>query len=153
MSLLVKLVYDTSKVRCRYTRVHDRTFGFGAWGLTRVARLQGAKSSHQDLMELDELETALDGIRSQLADLHEEDLTKRRGREIRDALSEYSAALEDSVLKLRMLCRSRQEAKGERKRQIAANLPGYREHRIAYDDSIQHHKRLGERLTDLLSTF
>jgi len=151
MSLLVKLVYDTSKVRCRYSQVHDRVFGFTLSRVAHLASLQRAKAYHRDLEELEELRAALDAIRVQLLDLDERDLTKRRGREIRDALLDYSAALEESVLKLQKICHARRPSADRRPAPYEPSA--LREDKIAYDDSVQHHKRLGERLTHLLSTF
>ena len=152
MSLLVKLVYDTSKVRCRYSRVHDRIFGFPLSRVVHLASLQRTKTDLQDLEELKELKATLDTIRDQLSDLDETDLTKRRGREIRDALLDYAAALEASVINLQKICQARRQVSADR-HQSAYESSAYREDKIAYDDCIQHHKRLGERLTHLLSTF
>ena len=128
-------------------------FGFSVSRVAHIANLHTAASYRQDLAELDDLTAALDGIRSQLADLQDDQLTKRTGWEIRDALLDYTNALHQSLHQLRKICQSRQQEKEKDGKQGRYSIKGYREERIAYDDAIQHHKRLGERLTNLLSTF
>jgi hypothetical protein len=152
MSHLLKLVYEASELRRRYTGIHEEMFGFSVRRIIRFGQ-QSERECQAKMQRLDDLSEALAGMRKQIADLQECDLTKRRGHDICTALGDYTQALSDSVALLHTICqRLAREQKGVDgwRNYTATEL---RQDRITYDDAIQHHKRMGRRLQELLSTF
>lgn len=152
MSHLLKLVYDASELRRQYAGMHEEMFGFS---MRRIMRL-GQRSEPEcraRIRRLDELSQALAGMQQQLGELQECDLTKRRGHDICTALGEYTQALSASVALLNTICQrvAREQKDVDGWRNYTAT--DFRQDRITYDDAIQHHKRLGKRLQELLSTF
>jgi hypothetical protein len=153
MSALLKLVYDTSVLRQRYTDVHQELFGIS---LGRFVRLGGQPVRPDYGTQVEKLGTLtedLQDLRGQLARLEPGQLTQRAGRELRAALTEYIVALEDSVRKLRVICERSLQAQQGAAPLKEYSVGDYRRDRIAYDDAIQHHKRLATRLNQLLSSF
>ena len=152
MSRLLKLVYEASELRRQYAGIHEEMFGMS---MRRIVRL-GRKSEHDyraNMRRLGVLSQELGGVQQQLAELQECDLTKRRGHDICAALAEYTEALSASVALLNTICRrlAREQKGVDGWRNYTAT--SFRHDRITYDDAIQHHKRLGRRLQELLSTF
>lgn len=155
MALLLKLVYDVAEVRSSYTRIHQEVFGVPARNLVRRLVFRRGPDFKQCRAELASLCAELESIRQTLAGLQAADLEIRRGAEIRKALSDYAEALEESVARLGGICdalcpadsTSRSLGNDELLRaKTAAD-------RRAYDDTIQHHRHMGARLTALLSSF
>ena len=155
MALLLKLVYDVARVRSAYTRIHEEVCGLPARSLLRRFLLRRGADLQQYQADLQSLCAELESVRQTLSGLKSSELGVRRGEDIRKALSDYAEALEESVGRLGGIC-------AERCRGDTVNaLPGQdtprsakaAADRRAYDDSIQHHRHMGARLTDLLSTF
>ena len=155
MALLLKLVYDVARVRSAYTRIHEEVCGLPARSLMRRFLLRGGADLEQYQADLQSLCAELESVRQTLAGLKASDLGVRRGEDIRKALSDYAEALEESVGRLGGICV--EQCRGDtvkpspgqdtlRSGKTAAD-------RRAYDDAIQHHRHMGARLTDLLSTF
>jgi len=153
MSTLLKLVCETSVIRQRYAEIHQKLFRVSLGRLVRLRSRSARPDYGARAEELERLERDLQRLRNQLAQLTEGQLTQRSGRELRAALRDYTVALEDSIRKLRVISeRSLKEQQGIAEYQTYS-LGDYRLDRIAYDDALQHHKRLGIRLNQLLSSF
>lgn len=153
MSLLLKLVYDTNALRQRYVTAHRKIFGLSFGRVVRLSRESAAADFETQVARLSELVTELRQLRNKLGKLQESELRQRTGRELREALADYTGALEDSVGKLKRICeRNAQELRGVAEFRLYS-LGDYRFDRIAYDDAVQHHKRIGLRLNQLLSNF
>ena len=152
MSRLLKLVYETSELRRQYARIHEEMFGFSMRRIIRLGQ-QNERECLARMQRLDYLSSALAEMRQQVAELQECDLTKRRGHDICAALDEYTQALNASVSLLNTICRrlAREQKGVDGWRNYTAT--SFRQDRITYDDAIQHHKRVGKRLQELLSTF
>jgi hypothetical protein len=152
MSHLLKLVYETSELRRQYAGIHEEMFGFSMRRILRLGQ-RGEPECRARMRRLEELSRGLAGMRQQLAELQECDLTKRRGHDICTALGEYTQALGTSVALLKTICQrlAREQRGVDGWRNYTATE--FRQDRITYDDAIQHHKRLGKRLQELLSTF
>ena len=152
MSRLLKLVYEASELRRQYAGIHEEMFGFSVRRIMRLGQ-QSGNECRAKMQRLDDLSLALAEMRKQLAELQECDLTKRRGHEICTALEEYTQALNASVGLLNTICRrlAREQERADGWRNYTAT--SFRQDRISYDDAIQHHKRAGRRLQELLSTF
>jgi hypothetical protein len=152
MSRLLKLVYEASELRRQYAGIHEEMFGFSMRRIMRLGQ-HSERECHARMRRLDDLSQALAEMQQQLAELQECDLTKRRGHDICSALEEYTQALSASVALLTTICRrlAREQKSVDGWRNYTAT--SFRQDRITYDDAIQHHKRLGKRLQELLATF
>ncbi len=149
MALLLKLVYDTARVRSSYMRIHQEVFGFPARSLLKRLVQSKRDRLHRYQAELDDLCAELRAVREGINALPRPYVEIRRGEEIRRSLTNYTAALEDSAISLRGLCGDLVDADDsggdtERLAELAAK-------RRSYDDALQHQHRLGARLNELLS--
>jgi hypothetical protein len=153
MSVLLKLVYDTNLLRQRYVEIHENLFRLSLGRLVRRSGASAGPDYGAQAERLGRLIQDLQSVRDQLGQLDEGKLSHRTGRELRNTLADYTVALEDSIRKLQFIC----ERNLKQQQGVAAfkdySLGDYRLDRIAYDDAIQHHKRLGLRLNQLLSNF
>ncbi len=149
MSDLLKIVYEVAAVRSDYLRIHRRLFHVSAGRLMRnLTRRQtpGCLTNEQELEELNQrLSRAING----LSELKKEDLSIRRGSEIQNALSEYVQALTESIAALATLLEVRKRSRNASQQQPSEASQATK---IAYDDAVQYHKRLGARLNKLLMT-
>ena len=149
MSNLVKVLYDVADIRGRYLCVHDEIFRVSALKLVRVFSRDPPDPYAAQESELDLLLQRLVTARSELEALDEIDLSVRRGREIRTQLSDYVLALAESVQALRSISElMRRRAAKDR----TYDPKGLQDLKVSYDDSVQHHKRLGARLNALVSS-
>ncbi|MGB5735842.1 MAG: hypothetical protein WBM40_15510 [Thiohalocapsa sp.] len=106
----------------------------------------GCLTNEQELEELNQrLSRAING----LSELKKEDLSIRRGSEIQNALSEYVQALTESIAALATLLEVRKRSRNASQQQPSEASQATK---IAYDDAVQYHKRLGARLNKLLMT-
>lgn len=149
MSDLLKIVYDVAAVRSDYLRLHQRLFHISAGSLLDNISRRRTRGSLTDRQELDELGRRLSRALDGLTQLKEEDLSIRRGREIQIALCAYAQALSESMAALVTLLESQQPPRSGGRNQAPGQLHVTR---IAYDDAVQYHNRLGARLNALLTT-
>jgi hypothetical protein len=148
MSNLVKILYDVGAIRSRYRGAHEAICGFSARKLLRSLHRRRPEHQAAELDELHRILSMLRGAMEALEALGEHDLCIRRGREIQVALADYIAALTESTTRLEALCRQlaqEEDADPDNKGDKGHEL------KIAYDDAVQHHKRCGTRLNDLIS--
>jgi hypothetical protein len=150
MSKLLKTLYDVADIRCRYHRVHEAMFGFSARRLLRSMHPSASSGAATLAEELDRLTVRLAIARQELGDLDQADLAIRRGREIQGALISYIDALTESNARLRAICDGRH---GVDTASATAENKLRTELKIAYDDAVQYHKRLGAQLNKLISTY
>jgi len=153
MSVLLKLVYDTNLLRQRYIEIHENLFGLSFGRLVRLSRESAQPDFATYAERLGGLILDLQNVRDQLGRLEERKLSHRTGRELRDALADYTVALEDSIRKLQCICERNLKQQQGMEAFKHYSLGDYRVDRIAYDDAMQHHKRMGLRLNQLLSNF
>jgi hypothetical protein len=149
MSKLLKVLYEVAEIRCRYHRTHEAVFGFSPRRLLRTLHRSPTNERAAEERELDRILERLHGSREDLAALGPEDLSIRRGREIQASLVAYVDALAASGGKLRELCELQQ-------RTGANEDPLYHNElntlKVAYDDAVQYHRRLGRHLNELIAT-
>lgn len=149
MARILELPHETAAVRGRYLETHRRIFGFS---LPRVLAGLAPRPDYAACgAELGALVEHLARIRTQDMALPEAELTPRGREPVRTALLEYLAALSDTIAKLQLLCTHLCLGPGGAAR--PAGTSTLRRDRIAYDDSIQAHKRLGARLSQVFSTY
>ena len=149
MSDLLKLVYEVAAVRSDYLRLDRRLFHISAGRLLHNLTRRHTRGGLTDQQEIEELSQRLSRAIDGLSQLKKEDLSIRRGSEIQTALSEYAQALTESMTALAALLEV-----GKRPRNGSRHQPSGESQttKIAYDDAVQYHKRLGARLNELLTT-
>jgi len=149
MSELVKLVYDTSRIRSRYRHIHNRVMGFSLRAMRLLVRPDSAPELSGYEKELQALDEYLNTVEGALQRLDPKELTKREGNELRTGLLEYVEALGASIDRLLRICAGkRKEQEGDPEFARYSDTQ-YADDRVAYDDAIQHHRRLGARLNEL----
>jgi hypothetical protein len=149
MSRLLKMLYDVAEIRCRYHRVHEEVVGFSARRFLRSINPAASDATKARKAELDRLLLRLEAAREDLHRLGEHDLSVRRGREIRDALTHYVEALAKSSASLKELC---EYSKPETDAPDVGNRDQLTALKVAYDDAVQYQKRLGKRLNELIES-
>ena len=151
MARMFQLASETSQIFEQYVAIHDQAFGFSIRGLLGSPSRNGSMAHAERARRLEELATSIQEMRREIAALQDAELTKRSKNEVRSTLLDYTGALAESITRLRAICENlHREAEG------IDGYTGYSEERlrldkIGYDDSIQLHKRLGARLTDLFA--
>ncbi len=148
MSDLLKIVYDVAAVRGDYLRLHRRLLNISASRLFhKLARRSGTGLPGQQ--DLDALTHRLEHALDELTQLKEEDLAIRRGSEIQRTLRAYTQALSESLAALSRLLEMQQSPPHDDGSQSPAHSQAIK---VAYDDAVQYHNRLGSRLNNLLTT-
>lgn len=143
---LVTLAHRISGIHARYAKIHSLSvaFSFGR-AISRLGNKNGSEFCHHQLQlialheELQHIATTLDG-REQF------EPATTLGDEFRLVMQEYVKALSRTVECLGTicagLCRENQGDDIYDEQQSRAD-------RLAYDESIQHYRRIGERLSQL----
>ncbi len=142
MSQLIRILYEVSRLRDHYEGVHRTLCGLSPQRL--IAVLHGKPAQQQAQLEnLREIRQQLHRAQGELGGMSGEEIARvRRGREIHPALANYVAALLESTDRLEILCRLElSTGEGAAPRDQA---------KIAYDDAVQHHRRLASRLNQLI---
>lgn len=149
MSRLLKLLYDVADIRCQYQGIHDSACGFSPRNFL-MTRLRAAqrRDSPTPVSTLDALLLRLQITKEELDSLAKDDLSIRRGHEIQDALIRYVEALTSSMSELKALCELDSQCGGSFNSETD---DARRALRTSYDDAMQHHKRLGLLLNQLIS--
>jgi len=149
MSSLLKLLYDVAEIRCRFHSVHEEVVGFSARRFLRSIHRATSDARGARHAELDRLLLRLEAAREELQRLEEQDLSIRRGREIRNALVDYVEALAKSSMSLKAICEHSRldpdDTADGNHNQLAAL-------KVSYDDAVQYQKRLGKRLNELIES-
>lgn len=129
----------------QYQVIHNEIFGLSARKLVKamVGEQVVCLQKHED--ELIALQDKLLDIQVTLNSLPQSELTIRRGKDILFNLLEYITALKKSISYLQKICSTQNSPVSAK-----SNLNNYKK---AYDDAIQHHKNLGSKLNQLLSSF
>jgi hypothetical protein len=147
MSRLFTLLYEVAGVRAQYLGVHEELFGVSARKLVRAFRRTGPKDSATQHQLLERLSERLDATRNELGTLSNTQTAIRRGAEIRDALDAYVSALAETIGIMRQILAAKDHGDDPED----PNEWRLRDLRVAYDDSMQYHKRLGAALNKLIS--
>ncbi len=151
MARMFELATETSRIFEQYEAIHNQAFGFSIRGLLGNSSRNGSITHAERAQRLEELAAHIQEMRREVAELKDAELTRRSKNEVRSTLLDYAVALEESITRLRTICENlHREAEG------VDGYAGYREQglrldKIGYDDSIQLHKRLGARLTNLFA--
>ncbi|MFZ1536067.1 MAG: hypothetical protein WAT23_01570 [Chromatiaceae bacterium] len=142
MSNLIKLLHDMASLRTEYQRLHQDLLGLSVRRLLFLARpgaRQGVDARFQHLFQRQkELQAEMDQLTA-------DDLAIRRGEELFQALTNFHQAFGETLKQLELLHQAQASQ--------AAGGPGNSSHRLLapYDDALQHQRRLGARINDLLA--
>jgi len=147
MSKLVTVLYEVADLRAGFERARkDRGNRFTA-PLVRSFNFRGFRGQDRDAEDLRHLAERLAAAREMLERLNTDDLSIRRGREIRDALHDYIDALARCHNALSRL------DNGPERNTASGNIALRRTAlKIAYDDALQQQRRVGARLNRLIET-
>lgn len=149
MSKLVKIVYDVAGIHGRYRCVHNEIFHLSARKLVRFLNPDLRDLYTSQASVLDGLLQQLNQTQSELEDLAASDLSIRRGIEIQSELADYVVALVESIKILKSISELMKQRATKEKIYSAESLQSLK---VAYDDAMQHHKRLGAHLNALIAT-
>ncbi len=148
MSEIIKLTYEAADARSRYARIHEAVFKVSVKGVVAALKRRRWIDYAANERELAKIARDLEGIEKRLSRLDETEMSRvRGGGQIRLALIEYIQALASSVRMLGGICRS-ETTGGQQDRADELNVA-----KASYDDAVQYHRKLGDRLNRLLSTF
>jgi hypothetical protein len=149
MSNLVKLLYEVEALGRRYNQVHESVCGFSARSILRSLRGKGEHDRGAQIAELQRILSQLETATNELLSLEEGAFSVRRSREIHRALLDYVSALSQTTCRLEALC---QENQRDDERGLSFPRNPQNNLKIAYDDAVQNHRRLAERLNELVAT-
>lgn len=142
MSNLIKLLHDTAALRAEYQRLHQDLLSLSMRRLLFLVR-PGARQ--QVDARFQHIFQRLGELREEMGRLTPDDLAIRRGEELHQALLDFHQAFGETLGQLERL---RQAQAGQ-----ATSTPGKdRQSLLApYDDALQHQRRMGARINDLLA--
>lgn len=146
MSQLLKILYDVAGIRTDYRQLHNDLLGFSRRRLIRLLKPADAGLLSARSAALAEVGARLSRARKELVSLGEADISIRRGREIQAALDDYAQALSVCIDLLAQVDAHLQNP------QRNATVNPMLDLKAAYDDALQHQKRLGTRLTRIASS-
>ena len=153
MARIVDLALEASEVFRSYSAVHEELLGAS---IRRWAFIAGL-SKPIDFPGLEKrlmyLESKLADIRTELAGLSEQELTKRAKDDLHIELDRYALALARAMDKLRVICRRMDEAEKTDAGRAAYTTEQLNRDKVAYDYAVQEYKRHGMRLNRLLSNY
>ena len=153
MARIVNLALQTSEVLRSYSAVHGELLGASIRRWAIVAGLRKPIDFPGLEKRLMDLESKLADIRTELAGLSAQDLTKRAKDDLPVELDMYARALARAIDKLRVICRRMDEAKKTGASQAAYTTEQLNHDKVAYDYAVQEYKRHGIRLNRLLSSY
>lgn len=145
MADILKYICNVSDVNCQYQDIHNKIFNLSIRKLVIDIFSEQSVSFKKYGDGLKMLHGQLINIQTVLNELPQSELKILKGKEILLALSDYIAALSKSINYLQEICNDKNNLSGS-----DDNLDNYK---MVYDDAIQHHKHLGGRLNELLSSF
>lgn len=147
MSKLVKVVHEAAVIRGQYLRAQDEVLGFTARRILRSIRGAKTDGNAAGRDDLERIAQRLSRTGAELAQLSEEDLAIRRGRQIQASLEEFLEAMAGSVDLLQEISRlmDRNLERLEDRNRLQAL-------KIRYDDTGQHLRRIGAHLNKLISS-
>ena len=153
MARIVDLALEASEVLQSYSAVHDELLGASVRRWAFIAGLR-KPTDFQDLEKrLIDLESALGDIRTELAGLSADELTKRGKYDLHSELDMYAQALGRAIEKLRVICRRMGEAENLGADRSTYTTEQLNRDKVAYDHVVQEYRRHGIRLNRLLSSY
>lgn len=145
MADILKYTCKAREVNYRYKEIHNDIFSLSVRKLVTGLFAEQSDFYKKYIDELKSLEWQLKNIQTDLNVLPHSEIKILRGKDILLALSDYVTALSHSINYLQKICNDKSRLSGP-----DSNLVNDKKF---YDDAIQHHKNLGDRLNGLLSNF
>ncbi len=142
MSNLIKLLHETASLRAEYQRLHQDLTGLS---VRRLLFLVWSGARQQVDARFQQLFQRLGEVREEMGRLAPDDLAIRRGEELCQALKDFHQAFDETLGQLEILHRAQASQ--------ATRIPGKDSHSLLapYDDALQHQRRMGARINDLLA--
>ena len=153
MARIVDLALEASAVLRSYSAVHEELLGASIRRWAFIAGFRKPIDFPGLEKQLIDLEAKLAEIRSELAGLSAEELTKRAKEDLHIELDMYAQALARAIDKLRVICRRMGEADKTGASRAAYTTEQLNRDKVAYDYAVQEYKRHGMRLNRLLSSY
>ncbi len=148
MAQLVTLAHRVSSIHAKYAKIHDALFALSFFR-KRTKRSGEETSIHSEYeIELKQLAAKLSEISAMLSDGTPLEPRTTFSREFSAALDEYIGALSKSIIRLAEICQHRYSWE---KGGLTFDSDQSRQDRTSYDESIQHYKRLGAKLNQLVT--
>ena len=162
MSKLVKLLYDMASLRAEYQRLHQDLFGLSR---RRLLYLLRPKAGQAEVARIGQLNQRLQDLGEEMRQLKPEDLSIRRGEELREALDNFRLAFAETLSQLDRLGQARfgpppgpppapppgsspGPSSGPSAEESGAHGRGIL---AAYDDALQHQRRMGARVNEIIA--
>jgi len=145
MADILKYICNVRDVNHKYQEIHNNIFSQSVSKLVTeiFTDKRVAFKKYEDVLKM--LNVQLMDIQTALNVLPQSELNIRRGKEILLALSSYITALSISINYLQKICNEKNSFSDS-----DGNLVNYK---MLYDGSFQHHKHLGVKLNELLSSY
>lgn len=149
MAQLVTLAHRVSSIHARYSRIHDALFGVS--GLKRRTKFRDDGDSVYAGFdtELKELRGQLDSIEAILGSDDPLEPSTSYSRKFVLVLKDYVQALSTSILCLGEICQQRNRPPDQS--EDSSDVSRQRAELTRYDGAIQLHKRLGVKLTKMVT--
>jgi len=142
MSNLIKLLHDMASLRAQYQRLHQDLLGLSVRRLLILVRpnaRQEIKARFQHLFQRQ------GELQEEMERLTPDDLAIRRGEDLYQALANFHQAFGETLKRLELIHEARSTQARGAAGKISQGLL------VAYDDALQHQRRLGARINDLLA--
>ena len=153
MAHIIDLACEITEIRSRYLKIHHAVFGLSLRRSASMLR-RGTTVFYGDReRELCALEEQLVKLEPVLAKVDSDELTRRAGRQVHDALVQYTSSLVTTVRHLREMCGNLSLDEAEYRRVADNGDSRFRHDKIRYDFSIQELKRWGAKMNQLFTTF
>ncbi len=140
MSNLIKLLHDMASLRAQYQRLHQDLLGLSVRRLLILVRpnaRQEIKARFQHLFQRQ------GELQEEMERLTPDDLAIRRGEDLYQALANFHQAFGETLKRLELI----HEARSTQARRAAGKIS--QGLLVAYDDALQHQRRLGAHINDL----
>lgn len=148
MAQLVTLAHRVSSIHARYANIHDSLFSFSLFRKRlRHNKTGDSIQSHYEI-ELKRLSEELGEVISIMNSGVPLEPKTTFSREFATAMEEYIQALSTSITQLSDIC-SHQRTWDKHEQAFSSTQS--RIDRTSYDESIQHYRRLGARLNQMVS--
>ncbi len=149
MAHLITLAHQAAEIHGRYMEIHNAVFGFSIRQIFSLRQATGDVDYCAHEETLDGLRAQLKGVQTVVVSLKNTDLVKTSVMEFRVVLKDYIVALLDTIDRLRFICARLCQEESEEAAHYST--PHLNLDKMAYDESIQHYKKLGRRLNRLLA--
>ena len=154
MGSIIDLGCDIAEIHHQYSAVHSSLFGASSYRLV-IAAITGrtARTYQGYLQTLDNLETRLSTLASQVPNAEAGVAVAHHARQLREVLSDYISALDSAILSLRRICVQLLQDEESYRNVPPAGHSAFNQDKIEYDRVLLQLEKLGRSLNQLFSRF